>query len=103
MTLERNKLFIFEKVLFFVVLILCIWGFWYFEDSLILRIGTIILGSAGLYLVIFKVPSKNTIPSKLELGMLLILYFQIEIMYFKLIIIFKPKKYTFVIHRLHHL
>jgi len=80
-TSESNKLFILEKVLFFIILGLCIWGFWYFEGSLILRIATLILGSVSLYLVFLKVPSKTPLPSKLELGALLILYLGIFSLY----------------------
>lgn len=69
-----NKLYIFEKALFIIVLGFCLWGFWYFEESFLLRVIAVVLVVASSYLVIKKKPTEIVLPNKLELGALTILY-----------------------------
>lgn len=76
-----NKLYIFEKALFIIVLGFCLWGFWYFEESFLLRVLALILVLASSYLVIKKSPTEIVLPNKLELGALTILYLGTYTMY----------------------
>ena len=76
-----NKLYIFEKALFIIVLGFCLWGFWYFEESLMLRIISVVLVLISSYLVVKKSPTEIVLPNKLELGALTILYLGTFTMY----------------------
>lgn len=66
--------FIIEKILLLGILITSVWGFWYFEESLTLRILVVILSLTALFLGFSKAPSEREFSSKRELLMLLILY-----------------------------
>lgn len=65
---------IWSKIILVAMLIIALWGFWYFETSLILRITTIILGGSGLWLAFKRSSDKPPLASPQEFLILLILY-----------------------------
>lgn len=67
------KIFTLDKILFLSILIGSIWGYWYFEESIILRILTIFIALFGLGLGYLR-KNNNYSSSKLELAALLTLY-----------------------------
>ena len=79
--METRKLYIFEKFLLVALLGGAIWGFWYFEESLILKILILGLGIFGLILAFSSKDNKLQFSSRRELLMLLILYLGLFTLY----------------------
>lgn len=74
------KLLTFEKLLLLAVLIGSIYGFWYFEESVILRIFILMIAALGLFSA-FKKTKQEHFASKFELLSLLIMYLGIFTIY----------------------
>lgn len=71
----KNHLYIFERILFSLFIGLVIFGFWYFEENIFLKILTILLGLIALYLVFKKDEEKSHFASRFQFPALLVLYF----------------------------
>lgn len=72
--MATRKLYIFERFLLIALLGGAVWGFWYFEESLTLRILILGLSIFGLALAFTTKDNKLQFSSRRELLMLLILY-----------------------------
>jgi len=72
--MATRKLYIFERFLLVALLGGAIWGFWYFEESLTLRILILGLSIFSLALAFLTKDNKLQFSSRRELLMLLILY-----------------------------
>lgn len=71
----KTRLHIYEKFLFSIFLGLTIFGFWYFEEDIYLKILTIFLGLISLYLIFKQENEKPHFASRLQFPALLVLYF----------------------------
>ena len=72
--MENKRTFLVEKILLITVLIVSVWGFWYFEESLFLRILSIVFALGGVWLVFRKSAETSKLTSQRELLVLFILY-----------------------------
>jgi len=79
--MQAHKLYIFEKFLLLAILFGTIWGFWFFEESLILRIIILIFAFVGVILAFTKEKKEPQLFSRRELLMLLILYLGLLTLY----------------------
>lgn len=75
------KLITFEKILFLSVLALSILGFWYFEESILLKVLIIMLALGGLFVALKNKKDKISHASNFEFLSLLILYLGIYVIY----------------------
>lgn len=71
----KIHLYVFEKILFSLLVGLVISGFWYFEENIILKILALFLGLISLYLIFKKEEEKPHFASRLQFPALLVLYY----------------------------
>lgn len=79
--MENKKIFLVEKILLGLLLLGSLFGYWYFEGTLILRIIVLLLSVYAFYLVFSKKPKSDQFASRQELVVLLILYLGILTLY----------------------
>src|SRR3990170_8392801 len=64
-----------SKILIAILLVLSLYGFWYFESSVFLRILILGFAGVGIYLSFFKnIPEKSSFSTSREFLIILILY-----------------------------
>ena len=71
--MTNRKLFIYEKILFLAILMITLYGFWYFEENYTLKLMAVVLSVIGIYAALRKKKQEQP-TSKFELTSLLILY-----------------------------
>lgn len=71
----KIHLYVFEKILFSLLVGLVISGFWYFEENIFLKILALFLGLISLYLIFKKEEEKPHFASRLQFPALLVLYY----------------------------
>jgi hypothetical protein len=72
--MENKRTNLTEKILLITVLFLTVAGFWYFEESLFLKILSIVFALGGMWLVFRKTNETSKLTSQRELLVLFILY-----------------------------
>lgn len=80
--MTKNKLFIFEKLLFTGVLVGTLLGFWYFESSMLIKISATVLVLIGLIISLKKGQNQsNLLNSRFEMLSLLSVYLGVFTLY----------------------
>jgi len=79
--MEHKRTFLVEKILLGVALLVSVWGFWYFEEILSLKVLSLIFALGGIYLIFGKKKETSQFTSQRELLVLFILYLSVLTLY----------------------
>lgn len=79
--MKKNPRLIWSRVILIAILIASLYGFWYFETALILKIIALILAGTGIFMAFSGTTEKPPLTSRREFLILLVLYLGLYSLY----------------------